>query len=54
MIITKKIQYDVLKQLLEMKDSDEDYELWMKELEIEKEKRDIRKVSSEYEHPLSN
>lgn len=36
-----------------MKDSDQDYELWMKELEIEREKRDQRNVNSEYEHPLS-
>ena len=42
LIMTKKVQYDILKQLLEMKDSDNDYELWMKELEIEKDKREQR------------
>jgi len=36
-----------------MKDSDNDYELWMKELEIEWEKRDPRFTAPEYEHPLS-
>ena len=42
----KKVQYEVLKQLLEMKDSDDEYEKWMKELEIERDKR-VKKVFGE-------
>ncbi len=42
-----------MKQLLEMKDSDGDYELWMKELEVEREKREIWYTHPDYEHPLS-
>lgn len=40
------MQYEVLKQLLEMKDSDDEYEKWMKELEIERDKR-VKKVFGE-------
>lgn len=36
-----------------MKDSDNDYELWMKELEIERDKRESRQIQPEFEHPIS-
>lgn len=36
-----------------MKDSDEEYEMWMKELEIEREKWDMRSSGNEFDHPLS-
>lgn len=36
-----------------MKDSDIEYEMWMKELEIERDKREPWYVSPEYDHPLS-
>ena len=32
-LIDKKIKYEVMDKLLKMKDSDEEYEKWMKELE---------------------
>ena len=33
MLIEKKIKYEVMDKLLKMKDSDEEYEKWMRELE---------------------
>ena len=48
-LIDKKIKYEVMDKLLKMKDSDEEYEKWMKELEImvkTKKKAEIQALSS--------
>jgi hypothetical protein len=36
--MTRKMQYDILQRLFQMKDSDDDYEKWMTELEVERDK----------------
>ena len=52
-ILVKKLKYDILKRLLEMKDSDEEYEVWMSELEKTREDWQIASTS-EFDHPLEH
>lgn len=53
MILVKKMKIDILRQLLEMKDSDEEYEKWMSELEVERAQR-LKPLGPDeiLEHPL--
>ena len=52
-IMSKKIKVDVLKRLIEMRDSDELYERWMEELEIKAENRPKKNyVKRQNDHPL--
>lgn len=51
--MAKKVKFDILKCFLDMKESNESYNLWLQELEVPAEKRGTRLYQgSKFEHPL--